>query len=112
MLRYVAINFCCAHTLHTTMSSGYRSVSQQCSLPCRVSVLYSIGDMIMKTLTTTQVYVLILSKISEDFCRGLIDSQEYKKYLEVYHRRAADGTLLLDQYDPNVSSSIYLVIGI
>lgn len=66
----------------------------------------------MNTLTAAQVYVLILSKISEDFCRGLIDSQEYKKYLEVYHRRAADGTLLLDQYDPNVSSSIYLVIGI
>ena len=65
----------------------------------------------MNTLTTSQAYVFLLSKITEDFCRGLIDSQEYKKYLEVYHRRAADGTLLLDQYEENTSSSIYLVIG-
>ena len=65
----------------------------------------------MKTLTAAQVYVILLTKITEDFCRGLIDADEYRKYLEVYHRRAADGTLMLDQYDPSVSSSIYLVIG-
>ena len=65
----------------------------------------------MKTLTAAQVYVVLLTKTTEDFCRGLIDSSEYKKYLEVYNRRAADGTLMLDQYDPSVSSSIYLVIG-
>lgn len=66
----------------------------------------------MKTLTTSQAYVLILTKITEDFCRGLIDSQEYSKYLNVYHRRAADGTLLLHKYEEDVSSSIYLVIGV
>ena len=65
----------------------------------------------MKTLTATQVYVLLLSKITEDFCKGMIDSEEYEKYINVHHRRAGDGTLLLDQYDPSVSSSIYLVIG-
>lgn len=62
----------------------------------------------MKTLTATQAYVLLLSKITEDFCRGLIDSQEYEKYINGYNRRAADGTLMLDQYDPSVSSSTYL----
>ena len=65
----------------------------------------------MKTLTTSQAYVLLLSKITNDFCRGLIDAEEYSKYINVYHRRAGDGTLMLDQYDPSVSSSIYLVIG-
>ena len=65
----------------------------------------------MKTLTATQVYVILLTKITEDFCRGLIDSSEYKKYLEVYHRRAADGTLMFDMYEEDTSSSIYLVIG-
>ena len=65
----------------------------------------------MKTLTATQVYVILLTKITEDFCRGLISAEEYSKYLNVYHRRAGDGTLLLDQYDPNTTSSIYLVIG-
>lgn len=65
----------------------------------------------MKTLTTTEAYVLLLAKITNDFCRGLIDAEEYSKYLNVYHRRAGDGTLLLDQYDPNTSSTIYLVIG-
>lgn len=65
----------------------------------------------MKTLTAAQVYVLVLAKITEDFCRGLIDSSEYETHINVYHRRAADGTLMLDQYDPSVSSSIYLVIG-
>lgn len=65
----------------------------------------------MKTLTATQVYVILLTKITEDFCRGLIDAEEYEKCLNVYHRRAGDGTLLLDQYDPNTTSSIYLVIG-
>ena len=65
----------------------------------------------MKTLTTTEAYVLLLAKITNDFCRGLIDSSEYKKYLEVYHRRAADGTLLFHMYEEDVSSSIYLVIG-
>lgn len=66
----------------------------------------------MKTLTTSQVYVTLLTKITEDFCRGLIDSSEYEKYLNVYHRRAGDGTLRFHMYDPNTSSSIYLVIGI
>ena len=66
----------------------------------------------MKTLTTSQTYVILLTKITEHFCRGLIDADEYRKYLEVYHRRAADGTLMFDMYDPSVSSSIYLVIGI
>ena len=65
----------------------------------------------MKTLTTSQTYVLLLTAITNDFCKGFIDSEEYQKYLNVYHRRAGDGTLLLDQYDPNISSSIYLVIG-
>lgn len=65
----------------------------------------------MKTLTTTEAYVLLLAKITEDFCRGLIDSSEYEKYINTYNRRAGDGTLLLDQYDPNTSSTIYLVIG-
>ena len=65
----------------------------------------------MKTLTAAQVYVALLTKTTEDFCRGLIDSSEYKKYLEVYHRRAADGTLLFHMYEEDVSSSIYLVIG-
>ena len=66
----------------------------------------------MKTLTATQVYVILLGKITQDFCRGLIDAEEYSKYINVYHRRAGDGTLMLDQSDPSVSSSIYLVIGI
>ena len=65
----------------------------------------------MKTLTATKAYVLLLSKITEDFCKGMIDSEEYEKYINVYNRRAADGTLLLDQYEENTSSSIYLVIG-
>ena len=65
----------------------------------------------MKTLTATQAYVLLLSKITEDFCKGMIDSEEYEMYINVYNRRAADGTLLLDQYEENTSSSIYLVIG-
>ena len=65
----------------------------------------------MKTLTTSQAYVLLLAKITNDFCKGFIDSSEYETYINVYHRRAGDGTLLLDQYDPSVSSSIYLVIG-
>jgi hypothetical protein len=65
----------------------------------------------MKTLTTSQTYVLLLGKITEDFCKGMIDAEEYKKYIDVYHRRAADGTLMFDMYDPSVSSSIYLVIG-
>ena len=65
----------------------------------------------MKTLTAAQVYVVLLTKTTEDFCRGLIDSSEYKKYLEVYNRRAADGTLLFHMYEEDVSSSIYLVIG-
>ena len=65
----------------------------------------------MNTLTTSQAYVLLLSKITEDFCKGMIDSEEYEKHINVYNRRAADGTLLLDQYEENTSSSIYLVIG-
>ena len=65
----------------------------------------------MKTLTAAQVYVILLTKITEDFCRGLIDSSEYKKYLEVYHRRAGDGTLRFHMYEENTSCSIYLVIG-
>ena len=65
----------------------------------------------MKTLTTSQAYVLLLAKITEDFCRGLIDSQEYEKYINAYNRRAADGTLLFHMYQEDVSSSIYLVIG-
>ena len=65
----------------------------------------------MKTLTTTEAYVVLLTTITNDFCKGFIDSSEYEKYINVYHRRAGDGTLLLDQYDPSVSSSIYLVIG-
>ena len=65
----------------------------------------------MKTLTTSQAYVLLLAKITQDFCKGFIDSSEYEKYINAYNRRAADGTLMLDQYDSNISSSIYLVIG-
>ena len=65
----------------------------------------------MKTLTTSQTYVILLAKITEDFCRGLIDEDEYRKYLEVYHRRAGDGTLRFHMYEENTSSSIYLVIG-
>ena len=65
----------------------------------------------MKTLTTTEAYVVLLTTITNDFCRGFIDSSEYETYINVYHRRAGDGTLLLDQYDPNTTSSIYLVIG-
>ena len=66
----------------------------------------------MKTLTTSQAYVLLLSKITEDFCRGLIDAEEYSKYLNVYHRRAGDGTLRFHMYEEETSSSIYLVIGV
>ena len=65
----------------------------------------------MKTLTTSQTYVLLLGKITEDFCKGMIDADEYRKYLEVYHGRAADGTLRFHMYEENTSSSIYLVIG-
>ena len=65
----------------------------------------------MKTLTTTEAYVLLLAKITNDFCRGLIDSSEYEKYINTYNRRAADGTLLFHMYEEDVSSSIYLVIG-
>ena len=65
----------------------------------------------MKTLTATQAYVLLLTKITEDFCRGLIDAEEYEKYLNTYHRRAGDGTLRFHMYEENTSSSIYLVIG-
>ena len=65
----------------------------------------------MKTLTTSQTYVLLLGKITEDFCKGRINEDEYRKYLEVYHRRAGDGTLRFHMYEENTSSSIYLVIG-
>ena len=65
----------------------------------------------MLNLTTSQTYVILLAKIAEDFCRGLIDAEEYKKYIDVYHRRAADGTLRFHMYEENTSSSIYLVIG-
>ena len=65
----------------------------------------------MKTLTATQVYVILLTKITEDFCRGLIDAEEYEKHINVYNRRAADGTLRFHMYEENTSSSIYLVIG-
>ena len=66
----------------------------------------------MNTLTAAQVYVILLAKITEDFCKGMIDSEEYEKCLNTYHRRAGDGTLRFHMYDPNTSSSIYLVIGI
>ena len=66
----------------------------------------------MKTLTASQVYVLVLTKITEDFCRGIIDADEYREHLEVYHRRAGDGTLRFHMYEEDVSSSIYLVIGV
>ena len=65
----------------------------------------------MKTLTAAHVYVILLTKITNDFCRGLIDAEEYGKCLDTYHRRAGDGTLLFHMYEEDVSSSIYLVIG-
>ena len=65
----------------------------------------------MKTLTTSQTYVLLLGKITEDFCKGMIDAEEYEKCLNTYHRRAGDGTLRFHMYEENTSSSIYLVIG-
>ena len=65
----------------------------------------------MKTLTTAEAYVVLLTTITNDFCRGLIDAEEYEKYINVYHRRAGDGTLRFHMYEENTSSSIYLVIG-
>ena len=65
----------------------------------------------MNTLTAAQVYVILLAKITEDFCKGMIDSEEYEKCLNTYHRRAGDGTLRFHMYEENTSSSIYLVIG-
>ena len=65
----------------------------------------------MKTLTTAEAYVVLLTTITNDFCRGFIDSSEYETYINVYHRRAGDGTLRFHMYEENTSSSIYLVIG-
>ena len=38
---------------------------------------YPQGDMIMKTLTTAEAYVILLTQITNDFCKGMIDAEEY-----------------------------------